>query len=124
MRKAATGYTSWVEQIRQRGQTGKVISAVLGVNDGRKHYHGLSMDTLRCRTGDVTGDTGFVHTEITDVFQDQYAMALDFDNELHNAPDWQPFAENRAHFGCVNTDSNIPPDLLVMVWEALQRKPE
>ena len=49
MRMAATGYTSWVEQIRERGQTGKVIKAVLRVYAGRKHQDGLYMDTRRFR---------------------------------------------------------------------------
>ena len=56
MRKAATGYTSWDEQMRERGQTGKVIKAVFGVHAGRNHQDGLPMDTLRCLTGEVTGD--------------------------------------------------------------------
>ena len=119
MRKAATGYTSWVEQMRERGQTGKVIKAVLGVHAGRKHQDGLSMDTLRCRTGEVTGDPAVVHTEITDVFRDHYAIPLDFDNKLHNAPVWELFVKNRALFGSVYADSNIPTYLLDMVWVAL-----
>ena len=71
-RKAATCYTSWVEQMREQGQTGKVIKAVLGVHAGRKHQDGLSMDTLRFRTGEVTGDPVMVHTEITDVFRERF----------------------------------------------------
>ena len=69
---------------------------------------GLSKDTLRCETGEVTGDPAMMHTEKTDVFRDHYAMPLDFNNGLHNAPDWRPFVENRVQFGSVYAVSNIP----------------
>ena len=60
-----------------------------------------------------------VHTEITVVFRDHYAMPLDFDNDLQNAPDWQPFIKSREMFGNVYADSNIPTHLLDDVWKAL-----
>ena len=39
-------------------------------------------------------------------------MPFDFDNELHNTPEWQQFVNNRALFGSVYVDSNIPNYLL------------
>ena len=51
-------------------------------------------------------------------------MPLDIDNDLHNAPDWQPFVKSRVLFGSAYADSNISTHLLDKVWEALQRQPE
>ena len=48
-----------------------------------------------------------VHMEMTEVFPDHYVMPTDFDNEIHNAPEWQPFVESRVLFGGVDANSKF-----------------
>ena len=84
--------------MREQGKAGKVIKAVFGVRAGRKHQDGLVMDSLRQPSWEVIGHPDLIHQDITEVFQTHYAMPLDFDNDLHNAQDWQPYADDKALF--------------------------
>ena len=65
-----------------------------------------------------------VNTQITDVFRHHHAKPLDFNNEMHNFPDWQPFVVDWALLGVAYADSNIPCDLLDNRRGELKRKPE
>ena len=67
------------------------------------------MDSISQKAGEIIGDPASIHQEINDVFRKHYAMPLDFDNAQHNAPDWEPYAEDQTLLNDAFQDSNIPP---------------
>ena len=92
MRKARSTYPLWVEQMTELRKADKAVKAAIGEHVGRKHQNGLVMDSIGRKTREVIGDKGLIHKNITDVLWDHYAMPLDFNNKLHNAPNWEPYA--------------------------------
>ena len=51
-------------------------------------------------------------------------MPLDFNNKLHNAPDWEPYADDPALFKQAFRNSTISFWCIDIFWQAVQRKPE
>ena len=50
-------------------------------------------------------------------------MPLDFRTELHNAPDWAPYADDATLLNHAYRDSNIPAWCINILWQTVQWKP-
>ena len=122
MRLASSGYSAWVEQMREQGRAGKVIKAVLGSHAGRKHQDGLSLDTLRLPGVGLVGDPQQIHSLTTAHFVQHYALPDEHRNALHAASDWGPIVADKDRFMAIFQSSNIPQWCLDLIHCSLQYK--
>ena len=107
----------------EQGKTGKIIKAVLKAQAGRKHRDGLNLDVIKDGAGKHYVTPESVHSAATTGFQSRYDMPENYRETLHTTPDWRPHLNDFSTFRASFPDCQVPEDLMLRIFQALQDVP-